>query len=97
MTIIDRRLYVRSLSNQKADAKIVCNVRNGMTSVGMPISVRIKQDANRTKHNLNDPHVPTPPASPKKGNGKPTHAIRLKQINSRSLGAKPTCPKTKNL
>ncbi len=41
-TIIGRRLHARSLSNQKTDAKIACNALNRMTSLGMPISVRIK-------------------------------------------------------
>jgi transposase len=40
--IIGRRLHARSLLNQKAEAKIACNVLNRMTSLGMPISVRIK-------------------------------------------------------
>jgi hypothetical protein len=41
-TIIGRRLHARSLLNQKAEAKIACNVLNRMTSLGMPISIRIK-------------------------------------------------------
>jgi hypothetical protein len=39
-TIIGRRLYARSLPNQHVEAKIGCNVLNGMTSLGMPVSVR---------------------------------------------------------
>ena len=41
-TIIGRRLHARTLSNQKTEAKIACNVLNKMTGLGMPISVRIK-------------------------------------------------------
>jgi DDE family transposase len=41
-TIVGRRLRARSLSNQKSEAKIGCAVLNRMTSLGMPISVRIK-------------------------------------------------------
>jgi len=41
-TIIGRRLHARNLSNQKTDAKIACNALHRMTSLGMPISVRIK-------------------------------------------------------
>jgi hypothetical protein len=40
--IIGRRLHVRTLSNQKTDARIGCEVLNRMTNLGMPISVRIK-------------------------------------------------------
>src|ERR1700722_13694046 len=41
-TIIGRRLHARTLSNQKAEARLGCSVLNRMTSLGMPISVRIK-------------------------------------------------------
>ncbi len=41
-TIIGRRLHARTLPNQKTEAKIGCNVLNRMTSLGMPISIRIK-------------------------------------------------------
>jgi hypothetical protein len=41
-TIIGRRLHARTLSNQKTEARIGCRVLNRMTSLGMPISVRIK-------------------------------------------------------
>lgn len=41
-TIIGRRLHARILPNQTTEAKIGCNVLNRMTSLGMPISVRIK-------------------------------------------------------
>ena len=41
-TIIGRRLHARNLPNQKTEAKIACNVLNRMTTLGMPISVRIK-------------------------------------------------------
>jgi len=44
-TIIGRRLHARTLPNQKTEAKIACNALNRMTSLGMPISVRIKCDA----------------------------------------------------
>jgi transposase len=41
-TIIGRRLHARTLSNQKTEARIACNVLNRMTSLGMPVSVRVK-------------------------------------------------------
>jgi hypothetical protein len=41
-TIIGRRLYARSLSNQHREAKIACNILNKMTNLGIPISVPIK-------------------------------------------------------
>jgi hypothetical protein len=41
-TIIGRRLHVRTLSNQRTEAKIGCNVLNRMTSPGMPVSFRVK-------------------------------------------------------
>jgi transposase len=41
-TLIGRRLHARTLPNQKTEAKIACNALNRMTSLGMPISVRIK-------------------------------------------------------
>ena len=40
-TIIGRRLHARTLPNQRAEAKIGCNVLNRMTRLGMPVSVRI--------------------------------------------------------
>jgi hypothetical protein len=40
-TIIGRRLYARTLPNQRTEAKIGCNVLNRMTRLGMPASVRI--------------------------------------------------------
>jgi hypothetical protein len=40
--IIRRRLHARTLPNQKTEARIGCEVLNRMTSLGMPISVRIK-------------------------------------------------------
>jgi transposase len=40
--IIGRRLHARTLSTQKTEARIGCNVLNRMTSLGMPISVRVK-------------------------------------------------------
>jgi Transposase DDE domain len=40
-SIIGRRLHTRTLRNQRAEAKIGCNILNRMTSLGMPISVRI--------------------------------------------------------
>jgi transposase len=39
--IIGRRLHARTLPNQRIEAKIGCNVLNRMTTLGMPISVRI--------------------------------------------------------
>jgi hypothetical protein len=41
-TIIGRRLYARTLSNQHGEAKIACNILNKVTSLGIPISVPIK-------------------------------------------------------
>jgi hypothetical protein len=41
-TIIGRRLHARTLPNQKTEAKIGCAVLNRMTSLGMPVSIRIK-------------------------------------------------------
>ena len=41
-TIIDRRLQARTLSTQRTEAKIGCNVLNRMTSFGMPVSTRIR-------------------------------------------------------
>ena len=41
-TIIGRRLRARTLPNQRAEAKIGCNVLNRMTNLGMPVSVPIK-------------------------------------------------------
>jgi hypothetical protein len=41
-TIIGRRLQARTLSTQRIEAKIGCNVLNRMTSFGMPASVRIR-------------------------------------------------------
>jgi hypothetical protein len=41
-TIIGRRLHARTPPNQKTEARIGCAVLNRMTSLGMPISVRIK-------------------------------------------------------
>lgn len=41
-TIIGRRLHARTLPNQRTEAKIGCNILNRMTSLGMPVSVRVK-------------------------------------------------------
>ncbi len=41
-TIIGRRLQTRTLPNQQTEAKTRCNNFNQMTSLGMPISVRVK-------------------------------------------------------
>jgi transposase len=41
-TIIGRSLHARTLPNQQTEAKIGCKVLNRMTSLGMPVSVRIK-------------------------------------------------------
>jgi hypothetical protein len=40
-TIIGRRLYARTLPNQRTEAKLGCNALNRMTELGMPASVRI--------------------------------------------------------
>ena len=41
-TAIGRRLHARTLPNQRTEAKIACNALNKMTTLGMPISIRIK-------------------------------------------------------
>jgi len=41
-TLIGRRLHARSLPTQRTEAKIGCNVLNRMTSLGMPVSIRIR-------------------------------------------------------
>jgi hypothetical protein len=41
-TIIGPRFHARTLPNQRTEAKIGCNVLNRMTSLGMPVSVRVK-------------------------------------------------------
>ena len=41
-TIVGRRLHAWILLNQRTEAKIGCYVLNQMTSLGIPISVRIK-------------------------------------------------------
>jgi transposase len=40
-TVIGRRLHARTLSNQRTEAKVGCNVLNRMTGLGMPVSARI--------------------------------------------------------
>ena len=40
--IIGRRLHARTLRSQQTEAKIGCNVLKRMTSLGMPVSVRVK-------------------------------------------------------
>jgi transposase len=40
-TIVGRRLHARTLPHQRTEAKIGCNVLNQMTTLGMPVSVRI--------------------------------------------------------
>jgi hypothetical protein len=41
-TIIGGRLRARSLLNQRIETKIGCYVLNRMTSLGMPVSIRVK-------------------------------------------------------
>jgi len=41
-TVIGRRLQARTLSNQKIEAKIGCNVLNRMAGLGMPASARVR-------------------------------------------------------
>jgi len=41
-TIVGRRLHARTLSNQRIEAKVGCNVLNRMTGLGMPASARIR-------------------------------------------------------
>ncbi len=40
--IIGRRLHARTLRKQQTEAKIGCNVVNRVTSLGVPVSVRVK-------------------------------------------------------
>jgi hypothetical protein len=40
-TVIGRKLQARTLSNQKAEAKIGCNVLNRMARLGMPASAPV--------------------------------------------------------
>jgi hypothetical protein len=44
-TIIGERVYSRSLSRQKIEAKIACQILNTMASLGMPVSTKIKNVA----------------------------------------------------
>ncbi len=41
-TIVGRRLHVRTLPNQRNEAKIGCAVLNRMTGPGMPASTRLR-------------------------------------------------------
>ena len=41
-TVVGRRLHARTLTNQQTEAKIGCNVLNRMTTLGMPVTVRIR-------------------------------------------------------
>ena len=41
-TIVGRQLHARTLSNQRIEAKIGCNVLNRMTGLGMPVTIRIR-------------------------------------------------------
>jgi hypothetical protein len=41
-TIIGRRLGARTLSNQRTEAKVGCNVLNRMTGLGMPTCARVR-------------------------------------------------------
>jgi hypothetical protein len=41
-TVIGRRLHARTLPNQRTEAKVGCNALNRMTSLGMPVSARIR-------------------------------------------------------
>jgi hypothetical protein len=41
-TVIGRRLHARTLPNQRTEAKVGCDVLNGMTGLGMPVSDRIR-------------------------------------------------------
>lgn len=40
--MIGRRLRVRTLPNQRAEANVGCNVLNRMTGLGMPTSARVR-------------------------------------------------------
>ncbi len=41
-TVIGRRLHARTLPNQRTEAKVGCDVLNRSTSLGMPVSARIR-------------------------------------------------------
>jgi transposase len=41
-TVVGRRLHARTLTNQRTETKIGCNVLNRMTTLGMPATVRIR-------------------------------------------------------
>jgi hypothetical protein len=41
-TIVGRPLHARTLPNQRAEAKIGCNVLNRMTTLGIPATIRIR-------------------------------------------------------
>ena len=59
-TIIGRRVQARTLSNQKTEAKIGCNVLNRMERLGMPASARVHCYASRARRrNQRLIHAPT--------------------------------------
>jgi hypothetical protein len=39
--VIGRGLHARTLPTRKTEAKVVCNVINNMTGLGMPVSRRV--------------------------------------------------------
>ena len=41
-TVVGRRLHARTLANQRTETKVGCNVLNWMTTLGMPVTVRIR-------------------------------------------------------
>jgi hypothetical protein len=41
-TVVGRRLHARTLTNQQTEVKIRCKVLNQMTTLGMPVTVRIR-------------------------------------------------------
>jgi transposase len=41
-TVVGRRLHARTLTNQQTEGKIGCNILNQMTTLGMPVTVRIR-------------------------------------------------------
>jgi hypothetical protein len=41
-TVAGRRPHARTLPNQQTEAKIGCNVLNQKTTLGMPVTVRIR-------------------------------------------------------
>ena len=41
-TVVGRRLHARTLTKQRNETKVGCNVLNRMTTLGLPATVRIR-------------------------------------------------------